>query len=78
MEWWITIVYGPQSDNEKLQFLGDLRWIKQTVSDNWLLLGDFKTILQASDKSNSNLNRRVMGEFRSVVHDLELRAQSSG
>jgi hypothetical protein len=30
-------------------------------------------ILQQADKSNNNLNRRLMGEFRSLVSDLELR-----
>lgn len=27
IEWSIKAVYGPQEDNEKLQFLGELRWI---------------------------------------------------
>jgi exonuclease III len=73
LDWWITSVYGPQQDNEKIQFLGELRWIHHAVSDNWLLLGDFNLILQASDKSNTNLNWRLMGEFRAVVDDLELK-----
>jgi hypothetical protein len=30
-------------------------------------------ILQVSDKSNDNLNRRLMGEFRDVVQDLNLK-----
>jgi hypothetical protein len=43
------------------------------MPDNWLLIGDFNMILQACDKNNSNLNRRLMGEFRSVVQDLDLK-----
>jgi len=43
------------------------------VGDKWLLLGDFNLILQASDKSNDNLNRRLMGEFRSTINFLELK-----
>jgi hypothetical protein len=42
-------------------------------TDKWLLLNDFNLILQASDKNNNNLNRRLMGEFRDVVRDLELK-----
>jgi exonuclease III len=72
-EWSITVVYGPQDDQEKLQFLGELRWISQDVLGKWLLIGDFNLILQARDKSNSNLNRRLMGAFRDVVHDLQLK-----
>lgn len=71
--WSITAVYGPQEDLEKVQFLGELRWMKFAVFDRWLVLGDFNMIMQAANKSNSNLNRRLMGEFRDVVRDLELK-----
>jgi hypothetical protein len=47
--------------------------IKQLVAGAWLILGDFNLILSAEDKSNSNLNRRLMGSFKSVIDDLELR-----
>lgn len=70
VDWCLTAVYGPQEDNEKIQFLGELRWIQQSVTDRWLLIGDFNMILQASDKSNANLNRRLMGAFRDVIRDL--------
>jgi exonuclease III len=53
--WCLTAVYGPQGDNEKLQFLGELRWVSTTVLDKWLVIGDFNLILQAADKSNTNL-----------------------
>ena len=71
--WWITVVYGPQGDREKVQFLSERRTIKLLVGDKWLLLGDFNLVLQASDKSNDNLNRRLMGEFRSTINFLELK-----
>jgi exonuclease III len=73
VQWNITVVYGPQEDNEKLMFLAELRWMQQLASDKWLIIGDFNLILQAVDKSNSNLNRRLIGEFRDVVQDLELK-----
>jgi exonuclease III len=74
--WCLTSVYGPQGDNEKLQFLGALRWVSTNVSDKWLVIGDFNMILQASDKSNTNLSRRLMGAFRDLVRDLELKELS--
>jgi hypothetical protein len=61
--WCITAVYGPQEDNAKLQFLGEIRWLQHSVTDRWLIIGDFNMILQAADKSNSNLNMRLMGPF---------------
>lgn len=45
VEWSITAVYGPQDDNDKLQFLGELRWVRQAMADKWLVLGDFNLIL---------------------------------
>lgn len=38
-EWSVTVVYGPQEDQEKLQFLGELRWISQDALDKWLIIG---------------------------------------
>ena len=67
------MVYGPQGDREKIEFLRELRDIKPVVGDNWLLIGDFNLILTAEDKSNDNLNRRLMGEFRSTLNYLELK-----
>lgn len=37
-----------------------------------MILGDFNLILQAADKNNARLNRRLMGWFRRLVDDLEL------
>lgn len=71
--WNVTVVYGPQEDNAKLQFLGELRWLQYSVTDKWLIIGDFNMTLQAADKSNNNLNRRLMGAFRDVVRDLALK-----
>lgn len=67
------MVYGPQGDREKLEFLDELRSIRSVVSDKWLIIGDFNMILTADDKNNSNLNRRLMGAFRDMVQDMELK-----
>ena len=69
----VTTVYGPQDDDAKLRFLNEMRALQQLTSDIWLLIGDFNLILQAEDKSNNNLNRRLMGAFRRAVDDMELK-----
>ena len=56
--WWLTAVYGPQGDQDKIDFLRELRDVKTIVGDKWPVIGDFNLILQAEDKSNDNLNRR--------------------
>lgn len=72
-DWWITMVYGPQLESEKLSFLNDLRQMGGRSDDSWLLIGDFNFILNAEDKNNTNLNQRLMRAFRSALNDLELK-----
>ena len=72
-EWWITVVYGPQADMDKLLFLQELKDIAAPEHDRWLVIGDFNLIYQAADKNNTNLNRRLMGCFRETIDDLHLK-----
>ena len=56
-----------------MHFLAKIKSCKQPNPDRWLILGDFNMILSAEDKNNSNINRRLMGAFRSMVEELELK-----
>jgi exonuclease III len=71
--WWFTGVYGPQEDGDKISFLHELRDVRTLCPGPWVVAGDFNLIYQAADKSNSNLNRAMMGRFRRVLDDLELK-----
>ncbi|CAD6239585.1 unnamed protein product [Miscanthus lutarioriparius] len=68
--WQIMVVYGPQREAAKLQFLQELKNIPPSVHNRWLILGDFNLIYQAKDKNNSNLNQRLMGAFRAAIDHL--------
>lgn len=70
--WWLTYVYGPQTDQEKMLFLDELRDVHASCAGTWLICGDFNTIYQAEDKNNNRLNRRMMGRFRKFIDDAEL------
>jgi hypothetical protein len=37
-----------------------------------MILSDFNLIASAADKSNANINLRLLGQFRSLIQDLEL------
>jgi hypothetical protein len=72
-KWWITTVYGPQSNEDKINFLTELTERRLLCPGPWMLLGDFNLILFASEKNNTNLDRGMMSRFRSFVHTLELK-----
>jgi exonuclease III len=68
--WWLTCVYGPQGNQEKIQFLQELRNIRNQCSGPWLVVGDFNLVYKDGDKNNSNLNRAMMGRFRRWINDV--------
>jgi hypothetical protein len=70
--WWLSCVYAPQGNHEKIQFLQDLRLIRTLCSGPWLVVGDYNMILSDGDKSNSNVDRAMMGRFRRWKDDLAL------
>ncbi|XP_034579129.1 F-box/FBD/LRR-repeat protein At2g04230-like [Setaria viridis] len=72
-QWFLTSVYGPQPDIDKVEFLDDLRSIKNRLDGPWMIAGDFNLILHASDKNNVNINRRNMGRFRRFVDEMHLK-----
>lgn len=71
--WWLTCVYGPQDEADKIAFLAELRAIRAAHPGPWALCGDFNMIYRDEDKNNGNLNRRMMGRFRRFLNDCELK-----
>jgi endonuclease/exonuclease/phosphatase family metal-dependent hydrolase len=59
----------------KVQFLEEIRAIRLAFQGTWAIAGDFNLILDAADKNNAMLNRRMMGRFRRLLNDLELKEQ---
>jgi hypothetical protein len=54
--WWITVVYGPQTDQDKVKFLEELLHFKNSVAGPWMVCGDFNMIYLAADKNNAHLD----------------------
>ena len=44
VSWWLTSVYGPQSDLDKVRFLDELHMIRSSCSGSWMVCGDFNLI----------------------------------
>jgi exonuclease III len=71
--WWLTCVYGPQGNEDKISFLQELRDIRLANQGPWIIVGDFNLIYKAEDKNNNNYNRAMMGRFRRLIDDLDLK-----
>jgi exonuclease III len=71
--WWMTVVYGPQRDEDKIAFLQELRDVRVDCTGPWMICGDFNLIYRDEDKNNANVNRRMMARFRRVLNDLALK-----
>jgi len=70
--WWLTVVYGPQEDSDKLLFLEELSAVRDACSGPWAVIGDFNLILDEADKNNDAINRRNLRRFTQAVTELEL------
>ena len=71
--WWFTCVYGPQGTEQKIEFLQELRDIRQACLGPWTIARDYNLIYREEDKSNDNFNRAMMGRFRRLINDLGLK-----
>jgi hypothetical protein len=60
---WLTTIYGPARDYDKPGFLAELHALCMIRTGAWLLTSDFNLIYRATDKNNTNLNQRRMGQF---------------
>jgi exonuclease III len=73
VRWWLTAVYGPQTNADKIAFLAELKERRSLCLGPWLLIRDFNMILRASEKNNDNLDRRMMTIFRDFIAELDLK-----
>jgi hypothetical protein len=71
--WWLSCVYEPQGNEEKINFLNELRLVRSHCLGLWVVVGDFNLIYKEEDNNNCNLNRAMMGRFRRVLDDLALK-----
>lgn len=71
--WSITVVYGPQSEEQKVLFLEELQHLELCMNPAWLIIGDFNLIYKASDKNNDRLNMRLMQSFRGTIDRLGIK-----
>lgn len=69
---WMSGVYGPQSFQDKVEFLDELLNFRDGAAGAWCLCGDFNMILSVEDKNNDRLDRRCMARFRAFINQAHL------
>jgi len=52
--WWLTGVYGPQRDADKISFLEELRDVRAGCPGPWMLAGDFNMIFCSGQMEGSH------------------------
>lgn len=70
--WHLTNVYGPNSNNGKLEFTNWLTNIDVVAMDYWMIMGDFKLIRGPEDRNRPGGDHNNMMLFNSIIlqHDL--------
>lgn len=69
---WLPGVYDPNQDSLRQSFQ-ELLEIRAVCVDPCIVAGDFNQIYSLEDKNNSNINRVLMGHFRSLINNLDLK-----
>lgn len=72
-EWWITGVYGPQLDSDKVKLLEEMLDIRDLHAGPWVIADDFNLLVNPEDKSNDLLNCKMMARFWAKLNHLELK-----
>jgi exonuclease III len=72
VSWWLTSVYRPQDDNNKILFHEELEAIRDACSGPWAVCRDFNLILSEADKNNARINHAKLSRFWRTVAELEL------
>jgi hypothetical protein len=70
--WWLTTVYGPQAEQEKIAFLDELKFTQKDFDGPGILCWDFNLTYKVVDKNKVRLNRHLMALFCRVIQELEL------
>lgn len=73
MQWTPTGVYGQQPELDKKMFIREIKNLKDSAQDAWLVVVYFNLIYKEEDKNNDRLNQRMMLRFRRALNCLEVK-----
>jgi exonuclease III len=70
--WWLTCVYGPQRNNDKILFLQELRNLRGLCLGPWMIAGDFNyfykvDVTPTCKLLEKNTNRETISLYVSLI-----------
>lgn len=68
----ITLVYGPSVEDQKRDFIDELRRLAGLVQLPWILLGDFNLTRWLTDRPGDLRGMTLMQLFNDLIRDLEV------
>ncbi|KAF8656102.1 hypothetical protein HU200_060808 [Digitaria exilis] len=68
----VTNVYGPCRNDQKENFLNELRFLSTTCTGPWLIFGDFNLTRVAEDKNTENFSNAAPEAFNDIIDELLL------
>jgi exonuclease III len=68
----ITSVYGSNGLAHKIDFLTELRYVRDQIPLPWILLGDFNLIRAPHESTSTNINLGNMLEFNHLIQELQI------
>jgi exonuclease III len=68
----VTNIYGPSDHSMTDVFLDDLCSVAGSISDPWMLIGDFNLTRSPADKNNANFNVSLASRFNQTIDALQL------
>lgn len=72
-EWYLTSVYGPQDNQEKLEFLQELRRVREQTGPKWLLVGISTLFIRQRTRITQDSIGDLWKRFRRMIDRLELK-----
>ncbi|XP_072150873.1 uncharacterized protein [Setaria viridis] len=68
----LTNFYAPTAHEDKYVFLSDVEDIARSVTDPWILIGDFNMTCEPGDKNNDSFNIGEVQMFNDMINSLAL------
>jgi exonuclease III len=68
----IINVYGPNNPTQKIDFIRELRYVREQITLPWLLDGDFNLIRSPNETTSNNVNLDNILEFNHLKHEIQI------